>query len=81
MQKITIMTALTLVIGCATHSDIQNLQIQTDNLRATVVRVTTDVANAKISASDAKAAAKYAVQFSQDTGNKFLNLRPRGCPK
>jgi outer membrane murein-binding lipoprotein Lpp len=47
MKKVILMTALTLVAGCATHSDIQNLQSQVDVLKLSVARISSDAANVK----------------------------------
>ncbi|NOU21224.1 MAG: hypothetical protein HOO93_05445 [Methyloglobulus sp.] len=66
--------AASLVVGCATNSDIENLQTQIDGLKTSVAQASSDAASAQASAADAKAAAERAAQLSQDTNSKLDNM-------
>jgi len=53
-----------LVVGCASTSDIENLQSQIDGLKTSVAQASADAANAQSAAADAAAkaaAAEFAV--------------------
>jgi murein lipoprotein len=60
-----------LMVGCATNSDIENLQTQIDGLKTSVAQVSSDASAAQSAAADAKAAAERAAQYSQDTNSKL----------
>jgi murein lipoprotein len=68
MNKLIKITALTLasslVGGCATQSDIDNLQSQFDILRISVAQTSSDAAWAKSAAFEAKAIAEKAEHVS-----------------
>ena len=66
--------AASLVVGCATNSDIENLQTQIDGLKTSVAQASSDAASANAAASDAKAAAERAAQYAQDTNSKLDNM-------
>ena len=74
------MIALTvsLVAGCATTSDVENLQSQISGLDTSVKQASTDAASAKSTAADAaakaeaaEAAANQASQLSQEANDKL----------
>ena len=58
-----------LATGCASNSDIQNLQGQIDSLKPQVSSAAADAASAKAAA--AEAAANRAAQYAQDTNSKL----------
>ncbi|MFM8341724.1 MAG: Lpp/OprI family alanine-zipper lipoprotein [Methylomonas sp.] len=58
-----------LATGCASNSDIQNLQGQIDSLKPQVSAASADAASAKAAA--AEAAANRAAQYAQDTNSKL----------
>ena len=60
-----------LMVGCATNSDIENLQTQIDGLKTSVAQASSDAASASAAAADAKAAAERAAQYAQDTNSKL----------
>ncbi len=71
----------TLVVGCASTSDIENLQSQIDGLKTSVASASSDAQSAHTAADDAaakaaaaEAAANRAAQFAQDTNSKLDNL-------
>lgn len=79
------MIALTvsLVAGCATTSDVENLQSQVDGVNASAKQASADAASAQTMAADAaaraeaaEAAANRAAQLSQNA-NKKLNRKFR----
>ena len=49
-----------LVVGCATNSDIENLQSQIDGLKTSVAQASSDAASAQSAAADAAAKAAAA---------------------
>ncbi len=68
----------TLFVGCATNSDIENLQSQIDGLNAKVTTAAADAAGAKSAAADAsarasaaEAAANRAAGYARDTNDKL----------
>ena len=68
----------TLVVGCASTSDIENLQSQIDGLKSSVAQASSDAASAKSAAdsasaqaASAEAAANRAAQYAQDTNEKL----------
>ncbi len=71
----------TLVVGCASTSDIENLQSQVDGLKTSVAQASSDAQSALSAANDAaakaaaaEAAANRAAQYAQDTNSKLDNL-------
>ena len=82
LMKISMIAlAASLVVGCATNSDIENLQTQVDGLKTSVAQASSDAAAANASATDAKAAAERAAQMSQDTNSKLDNMFNRSMRK
>ena len=76
-----IATIATLVVGCASTSDIANLQSQIDGLKTSVASASSDAQSALSAANDAAAkaaaaesAANRAAQYAQDTNSKLDNL-------
>ena len=76
-----IATIATLVVGCASTSDIENLQSQVDGLKTSVASAASDAQSALAAANDAaakaaaaEAAANRAAQYAQDTNSKLDNL-------
>ena len=61
-----------LATGCASTSDIENLQGQIDSLKPQVSAASADAASAKAAA--AEAAANRAAQYAQDTNSKLDRL-------
>ncbi|MEQ1543885.1 Lpp/OprI family alanine-zipper lipoprotein [Methyloglobulus sp.] len=73
--------AASLVVGCATNSDIENLQTQIDGLKTSVTQASSDAASAQAAATDAKAAAERAAQYAQDTNSKLDNMFKKSMMK
>ncbi len=73
--------AASLVVGCATNSDIENLQTQIDGLKTSVTQASSDAASAQAAAADAKAAAERAAQYAQDTNSKLDNMFKKSMMK
>ena len=73
--------AASLMVGCATNSDIENLQTQIDGLKTSVAQASSDAAAANAAASDAKAAAERAAQYAQDTNSKLDNMFKKSMMK
>ena len=73
--------AASLMVGCATNSDIENLQTQIDGLKTSVAQASSDAASANASAADAKAAAERAAQYAQDTNSKLDNMFKKSMMK
>lgn len=70
--------ALGLVSGCATTSDVENLQSQVNGLDTSVKQASADAASAKTTAADAaakaesaEAAANRAAELSQEANSKL----------
>jgi len=70
-----------LVVGCASTSDIDNLQSQIDGLKTSVAQASSDAASAQSAANDAaaraasaEAAANRAAQYAQDTNAKLDSM-------
>ena len=70
--------AFSLVAGCATTSDVENLQSQVNGLDTSVKQASADAASAQTTAADAaakaeaaEAAANRAAQLSQDANSKL----------
>ncbi len=73
--------AASLMVGCATNSDIENLQTQIDGLKTSVAQASSDAASAQAAAADAKAAAERAAQYAQDTNSKLDNMFKKSMMK
>ncbi|MGR8980963.1 MAG: Lpp/OprI family alanine-zipper lipoprotein [Gammaproteobacteria bacterium] len=80
--------AASLVVGCATNSDIDNLQSQIDGLKTQVAQASSDAAAAQSAAADAsakaaaaEAAANRAAQYAQDTNSKLDSMFKRSMMK
>lgn len=70
--------AVSLVAGCATNSDVENLQSQVNGLDSSVKQASADAASAQTTAADAaakseaaEASANRAAQLSQDANRKL----------
>jgi uncharacterized protein YcfL len=70
--------AVSLVAGCATPSDVENLQSQVNGLDTSVKQASADAASAQTTAADAtakaqaaEASANQAAQLSQDANRKL----------
>jgi outer membrane murein-binding lipoprotein Lpp len=63
--------AVSLFVGCATTSDVENLQSQVDGLDTSVKQASADAASAKTQAEAAEASANRAAELSQDTNEKL----------
>lgn len=66
-----IMLAVSLVAGCATTSDVENLQSQVNDLDTSVKQASADAASAQTKAEAAEASANRASQLSQDANGKL----------
>ena len=81
MKLSMIALAASLMVGCATNSDIENLQTQIDGLKTSVAQASSDAAAANAAASDAKAAAERDAQYAQDTNSKLDNMFKKSMMK
>ena len=63
--------AVSLVAGCATTEDVENLQNQVNGLDTSVKQASADAASAKTSAEAAEASANRAAELSQETNDKL----------
>ena len=82
LMKISMIAlAASLVVGCASNSDIENLQTQIDGLKTSVAQASSDAASANAAATDAKAAAERAAQYAQDTNSKLDNMFKKSMMK
>jgi|WetSurMetagenome_2_1015567.scaffolds.fasta_scaffold715437_1 murein lipoprotein len=70
-----------LVVGCATNSDIENLQSQIDGLKTSVAQASSDAASAQSAAQEAKEAANRAAQYAQDTNSKLDSMFKKSMMK
>jgi murein lipoprotein len=77
-----------LVVGCASTSDIDNLQSQIDGLKTSVAQASSDAASAQSAANDAasraaaaEAAANRAAQYAQDTNSKLDSMFKKSMMK
>lgn len=78
MKLSTIALAVSLVAGCASTSDVEDLQSQVNGLDASVKQASADAASAQTTAADAaakagaaEASANRAAQLSQDANRKL----------
>lgn len=77
-----------LIVGCASTSDIDNLQSQIDGLKTSVAQASSDAASAQSAANDAasraasaEAAANRAAQYAQDTNAKLDSMFKKSMMK
>jgi murein lipoprotein len=77
-----------LVVGCASNADIDNLQSQVDSLKTSVAQAASDAASAKNAAdaassqaASAEAAANRAAQYAQDTNSKLDSMFKKSMMK
>jgi outer membrane murein-binding lipoprotein Lpp len=77
-----------LVVGCASTSDIENLQSQVDGLKTSVAQASSDAASAQSAAADAaskagaaESAANRAAQYAQDTNSKLDSMFKKSMMK
>ena len=77
-----------LVVGCASTSDIDNLQSQIDGLKTSGAQASSDAASAQSAANDAasraaaaEAAANRAAQYAQDTNSKLDSMFKKSMMK
>jgi len=77
-----------LATGCASTSDIENLQTQIDGLTAQISTASADSAKAQAAAAEAaakaaaaEAAANRAAQYSQDTNSKLDRMFKKSMMK
>ena len=80
--------AVSLVTGCATTSDVENLQSQVNGLDTSVKEASANAASAQTTAADAaakaeaaKAAASEAAQLSEDANTKLNKKFKRSMMK
>jgi murein lipoprotein len=80
--------AASLVVGCASTSDVENLQSQVDGLNTSVAQVSADAASAQTTAADAasraeaaEGAANRAAQLSEDANSKLNKKFKRSMMK
>ena len=75
MKKIMLaMVVAALVSGCATNSDVENVQLQITALNMTITQVAEDVKNALSKAKSAEASATLAAKYAQETNAKLDNM-------
>ena len=63
--------ALSLLVACATTSDIENLQSQVNGLDTSVKQASADAASAQATAAEATTAANQAAQLSKEANSKL----------
>lgn len=80
--------AFSLVSGCATTSDVENIQSQVNGLDTSIKQASADAASAKSQASDAaaraeaaEAAANRAAELSQEANRKLNKKFKRSMMK
>ena len=77
--------AATLIVGCATNSDIENLQSQIDGLKISVEQASFDAQSAAADAASKGSAAEYAAnraaQHAKDTNRKLDNMFKKAMMK
>ena len=81
MKLSMIAMVASLVVGCATNSDIENLQSQIDGLKTSVAQASSDAQSAQTAAQEAKDAANRAAQYAQDTNSKLDSLFKKSMMK
>lgn len=77
-----------LMTGCASTSDIDNLQSQIDTLKSQISSASSDAASAQAAAAEAaakaaaaEAAANRAAQYAQDTNSKLDRMFKKSMMK
>ena len=63
--------ALSLLVACATTSDIENLQSQVNGLDTSIKQASADSASAQTTAAEAATAANQAAQLSKEANSKL----------
>ncbi|GAB6139525.1 hypothetical protein JCM14076_02540 [Methylosoma difficile] len=89
VMKLTMIAAVAaMAVGCASTSDIDNLQSQIDGLKTSVAQASSDAASAQSAAADAaskaasaEAAANRAAQYAQDTNAKLDSMFKKSMMK
>jgi len=81
MKLTMIAMVASLVVGCATNSDIENLQSQIDGLKTSVAQASSDAQSAQSAAQEAKDAANRAAQYAQDTNSKLDSMFKKSMMK
>ncbi|MFA6162069.1 MAG: Lpp/OprI family alanine-zipper lipoprotein [Methylobacter sp.] len=81
MKLSMIALVASLVVGCATNSDIENLQSQIDGLKTSVAQASSDAADASAKAAAAESAANRAAQYAQDTNSKLDSMFKKSMMK
>ncbi|ASF44673.1 Lpp/OprI family alanine-zipper lipoprotein [Methylovulum psychrotolerans] len=73
--------AVSMVVGCASSSDIDGLQSQIDSLKTSVAQASSDASSAMSAANDAssraaaaESAANRAAQYAQETSSKLDSM-------
>ena len=84
----TVMIVAGLSTGCASTSDIDNLQSQIDELKTQISSASSDAASAQSSAAEAaaraaaaEAAANRAAQYAQETNSKLDRMFKKSMMK
>jgi outer membrane murein-binding lipoprotein Lpp len=72
---------LSLVVACATTSDVENLQSQVNGLDTSVKQASADAAKARATAAAAEDAANQAAQLSQEANSKMDKKFKRSMTK
>lgn len=88
LKLAAIISVAGLMTGCASTSDIDNLQSQIDALNGKISTASADAASAKAAAAEAaakaaaaEAAANRAAQYAQDTNSKLDNMFKKSMMK
>ncbi len=88
LKRSSVVLALSFLVGCASTSDLENLQAQVDALKSQVSTAVSDAASAKsaadaasASAANAEAAANKAAQYAQDTNSKLDRMFKKSMMK
>ena len=87
--KLTIVAMVaSLAVGCASTSDIENLQTQVDDLKSSVSKASSDAASANSAASDAasraaaaESAANRAASLAEETNSKLDRMFKKSMMK
>lgn len=81
MKHILLVALFATLVGCASTSDIENLQSQVDGLKTSITQASADAQSAQLAAvaaatkaDAATAAANIAAQYAQDANSKLDNL-------
>lgn len=81
MKLSMIAMVASLVVGCASSSEFDQLKAEVEGLKTSVAQASSDAASAQSAAADASAkaaaaesAANRAAQYAQDTNSKLDNL-------